>query len=49
MRAARRLAVPILFGAGILVFLLVQALIDRRDPRLTRAPARDDDDSVGFS
>jgi hypothetical protein len=49
LRAATHLALPIFFGAAIALFLLVQAFVDRRDPRLTRAPARNDDDSVGFS
>jgi hypothetical protein len=34
--------------AAVLVFLGVQALVDRRDPKLLRAPQRSDDDSVAF-
>ena len=49
LRAATHLAVPIFFGAVVLCFIVAQALIDRRDPKMARAPARGDDDSVGFT
>ncbi len=48
LRAATNLKVPILFGVLVALFVLVQALIDRRDPKLSRAPERNDDDTVGF-
>jgi hypothetical protein len=32
----------------VAVFLMVQALIDRRDPKLSQAPERGDDDTLGF-
>jgi hypothetical protein len=49
LRAATNLRVPILFGAAVLLFVLLQALVDRRDPKMSRAPERGHDDSVGFS
>jgi hypothetical protein len=48
MQAATKLSIPILFGAAVAVFALLQALVDRRDPKLSRAPERGDDDTVGF-
>jgi hypothetical protein len=48
LRAATNLKVPILFGVVVALFVLVQALIDRRDPKMSRAPERNDDDTVGF-
>ncbi|HWG72449.1 MAG TPA: hypothetical protein VG184_00165 [Acidimicrobiales bacterium] len=48
LRAATHLTVPILFGAVVLLFIIAQALVDRRDPKLARAPTRGDDESVGF-
>ncbi len=48
LQAATKLTVPILFGAVVALFVLVQALIDRRDPKLARAPERGEDDTVGF-
>jgi hypothetical protein len=32
----------------LLVFLLLQGRLDRRDPKLTRAPERSDEDTIGF-
>ncbi len=40
--------VPFTLGALILIFMVVQWLIDRRDPKFVEAPARKDDDSIGF-
>ena len=40
--------VPFTLGALILIFVVVQWLIDRRDPKFVEAPARKDDDSIGF-
>lgn len=48
MQAATNLSIPILFGAAVALFALLQALIDRRDPKLSRAPERGEDDTVGF-
>jgi hypothetical protein len=47
-RAATDLKIPIAFGVVVGLFLLVQALIDRRDPKLSRAPERGDEETVGF-
>jgi hypothetical protein len=49
LRAATDLTVPLAFGAIVGVFVLLQALIDRWDPKVSRAPERGDDDTVGFS
>ena len=48
LQAATRLSVPIALGALVVVFVVVQWLIDRRDPKFVEAPARKDDDSIGF-
>jgi hypothetical protein len=49
LQAASNLRIPILFGAAVLLFVLLQALVDRRDPKMSHAPERGDDDTVGFS
>lgn len=49
LQAAVDLRIPILFGAAVLLFVLLQALVDRRDPKVSRAPERGDDDTVGFT
>ena len=36
-------------GLAVALFILLQSLIDRRDPKVSRAPERGDDDTVGFS
>lgn len=43
-----RLKVPLALLAAMAVFVLVQSLIDRRDPKLSRAPEHSGEDSVGF-
>lgn len=48
LSTATDLGVPIGFGALAALFLLVQAALGRRDPRLADAPASGDDDSVSF-
>jgi hypothetical protein len=48
MKAATNLRVPIAFALVVALFILVQALIDRRDPKLSRAPERGDEDSARF-
>lgn len=48
LRAATHLSMPIAFGLLVTAFAVVQALIDRRDPKLSKAPARNDDDTVAF-
>lgn len=49
LQAAVDLRIPMLFGAAVLLFVLLQALVDRRDPKVARAPERGDDDTVGFA
>jgi hypothetical protein len=48
LKAATNLKIPIAFGVAVALFVLIQALIDRRDPKLSRAPERGDDDTVDF-
>jgi len=48
VQAATKLSIPIYFGAAVMLFILLQALVDRRDPKLSRAPERGEDDTVGF-
>jgi hypothetical protein len=40
--------VPFALGALILIFVFVQWLIDRRDPKFVEAPVRRHEDSIGF-
>jgi hypothetical protein len=48
LQTATRFKLPIsLLGAAV-IFFLVQALIDRRDPKFSGAPERPHEDSVGF-
>lgn len=48
LHAATELKIPIglLVGAGL--FLVVQGFVDRRDPKVSAAPLRGTDDTVGF-
>ena len=48
LQADTSLSVPLALGGVVLVFIVVQWLIDRRDPKFVEAPARKDDDSIGF-
>lgn len=48
LNASTSQRVPFALGALILVFVLVQWLIDRRDPKFVEAPARRHEDSIGF-
>jgi hypothetical protein len=48
LQAATQLSVPIALGGLVIVFMIVQWLIDRRDPKFVEAPARKDDGSIGF-
>jgi hypothetical protein len=48
LRAATSASVPLALGVLVVVFIGLQWLIDRRDPKFVEAPARKDDDSVGF-
>jgi hypothetical protein len=42
------LPVILLTVAVVLLFLLLQGRLDRRDPKLARAPERSDDQTIGF-
>lgn len=44
----KKLKVPLALLAAMAVFALVQTLIDRRDPKVSEAPERQGEDSVGF-
>lgn len=48
LRAATDLKIPIVMLVGVALFLLGQALIDRRDPKVSAAPERGTDDTIGF-
>lgn len=48
LQATARLRLPLGFLLAAAVFVLVQGLIDRRDPKVVRAPEHQSDDSVGF-
>lgn len=48
LKTATRLTVPIIFAAFVGLFLLLQGLVDRRDPKVVRAPERGHDETVGF-
>jgi hypothetical protein len=42
------LRVPLTLGGLAVVFVVAQWFIDRRDPKVVDAPAREGEDSVGF-
>lgn len=48
LQAETRLRVPIMFFLVVALFMAIQALIDRRDPKVVEAPEHSMDDSVGF-
>lgn len=48
VRAATQLSIPVYFSGIVLLFILVQAMVDRRDPKVSLAPERGDDDTLGF-
>jgi hypothetical protein len=48
LQAAGRLKLPILLLIAVGLFFVAQGLIDRRDPKLVRAPERPLDDSMEF-
>jgi hypothetical protein len=48
LQADTSLTVPLALGGVVFAFIVVQWLIDRRDPKFVEAPARKDDDSIGF-
>jgi hypothetical protein len=48
LNASTSQRVPFALGGLILIFVFVQWLIDRRDPKFVEAPARRHEDSIGF-
>lgn len=48
LKQAGKLKLPLGFLGAVAIFVLIQALIDRRDPKLSDAPERHADDTVGF-
>jgi hypothetical protein len=48
LRAATSLSIPIVLEVAVAAFLILQAFVDRWDPKLVRAPRRSDQDTVGF-
>jgi hypothetical protein len=48
LRAATQLRVPIAFGFLVALFVIIQSLVDRRDPKVAAAPRRMHDESIGF-
>jgi hypothetical protein len=48
LQAPTILSLPLTLGGLVLAFVVIQWLVDRRDPKLVEAPVRKDDDSVGF-
>lgn len=48
LRAATQLRVPIAFGFLVALFVIIQSLVDRRDPKVAAAPRRMRDESIGF-
>ena len=49
LQVARKLKLPIALLVGGALFLLVQGLVDRRDPKVSHAPEHAQDDSLGFA
>jgi len=48
LQTTTNLEIPLTFGGLLVIFVLVQWLIDHRDPRFVEAPVRKEDDSLGF-
>jgi hypothetical protein len=48
LQAATILSVPTALGGLVIAFIVLQWLVDRRDPTLVEAPVRKDNDSIGF-
>jgi hypothetical protein len=49
MRAATRLSVPTALAVVVGIFLVAQAQLGKRDPKLADAPHDRDEDGLGFS
>lgn len=48
LKVVKKLKVPLAVLAAIGLFMLAQALVDRRDPKVSDAPERSWDDTIGF-
>jgi hypothetical protein len=48
VRVAGKLRLPIALMVGGALFMLIQSLVDRRDPKVTHAPEHPQDDSLDF-
>jgi hypothetical protein len=48
-QVARKLKLPIALLVGATLFLLIQSLVDRRDPKVAHAPQHAQDDSLDFA
>jgi hypothetical protein len=48
LQAGTTVNVPLTLAGLVLAFGLTQWLVDRRDPKFVDAPARKDEDSLGF-
>ena len=48
LQAGTILSVPLGLAVLVVAFMVVQWLVDRRDPKLVDAPAHKDEDTVGF-
>lgn len=48
LKESGKLKLPLALMAATALFMLVQALVDRRDPKVSDAPERPTDDTVGF-
>jgi hypothetical protein len=48
LRADVQLVLPIALTAVVLLFLIVQAQFDKRDPKLSGAPIHREDDGMSF-
>lgn len=49
LRAATRLSIPIVLGLIVLVYLVFQTQLGKREPKLAQAPAHRDHDSLPFT
>jgi hypothetical protein len=49
LKAATRLSIPVALAVLVGVFLVAQAQLGRRDPKLVEAPHDRDEDGLSFS
>jgi hypothetical protein len=48
LQTSTLLSAPLALGGLIVLYMVVQRLLGRRDPKIVDAPVSRDDDSVGF-